>query len=88
MLFFSGGDGTVCSLWKTVHTIGLLTLWHALDLRRYTFLRSTWIVSKYIIIMIMRGMKKAAREPYNLNSLKPSKVNRQVWLLLKVMLVS
>lgn len=37
--------------------------------------------------MINRGMKKATREPNSLNSLKPSKVNRQVWLLLKVMLV-
>lgn len=87
MLIFSGVDSTVCSLWKTVHTMGLLTCWHALDLRRYTFLRNTWIVSRYIIIMIMRGMKKAAREPYSLNSPKPSKVNRQVWLLLKVMLI-
>lgn len=37
--------------------------------------------------MIMRGMKKAAREPYSLNFPKPSKVNRQVWLLLNIMFV-
>ena len=37
--------------------------------------------------MIIRGMKKATREPNMMNSRKLSVFNRQVWLLLKVTLL-
>ena len=36
--------------------------------------------------MMVKGMKKAAREPNMMNSRKLSGFNRQVWLLLKVAL--
>jgi len=39
-----------------------------------------------MIIIIVRGIKKAVKDPYTLKSPKPSGDNKQVWLLLKVML--